>query len=247
VKTVSKVLGWVLATLFGLSLLTCTGQMWLMQVPILLAVGWCMFLLDVLPEVTFRWGAIAETVAVSAVLGVGTHLFLRRLWRQLRPEVADARPWLVRWSVSLVALIVLLFSATMATVGIGHHVGWLATSREPLVESSWRFNSYILERDYMSLCRQALSLSQSGVTDAQLVQALLRDPETRADAEQLYVLPWRGSEGEVGLLVFSRDPLTREHAGGVRCGGGLKESESIKAAELPRLLSESKVAADTAP
>jgi hypothetical protein len=206
-----------------------------------------MFLMDVLPEVTFRWGAIAETVAVGAVLGVGTHLFLRRLWRQLRPEEADARPWPVRWSVSLVALIVLLFSATMATVGIGHQVGWLVTSREPVVESSWRFNTFILERDHTSLCRQALRLSVSGVTDARLVQALLRDPDTRKDAEWLYVEPWRGSGGEVGFLVFPRDPVTRERGGGVRCGGGLKESESVQAAELPRLLSESKVAADTAP
>ncbi len=246
-KTVSKVVGWVLATLFGLSLLTCSGQMWLLQVPILLVVGWCRFLMEVLPQVTFRWGAIAETVAVAAVLGVGTHFFLRRLWRELRPEAADARPWPVRWSASLVGLIVLLFSATMSTVGIGHHVGWLASSRAPLVESSWRFNPYILERDYMGLCRQALRLSASGVAEAQLVGEMLRDPETRADAEQLYVVPWRGPGSEAGFLVFSRDPVTRERAGGVRCGGGLKEDESIRAAELPRLLSESKVAAGTPP
>ncbi len=244
---VSKVLGWGFVTFFGLVFLLTTGQMWMFQVPFLLVVGWWKFLLDVLPEVTFRWGAIAETVAVGAVLGVGTHLFLRRLWRRLRPEVADAGPWPVRWSVSLVALIVLLFSATMATVGIGHHVGWLASSREPVVESSWWFNPLRMGWASTEVCKYALSLSRSGVSDGQVGRELLQNGELREKAELRHVVLQRGPGGEVGFLVFPRDPVTLERVGGVRCGGGLKEETSFQAAELPRLLSESKVAADTAP
>jgi len=244
-----KVVSWVLGTLFVMSFFICMGREWLIQVPLTLALGWVAFLLRVVPEVTWRWGAIAETVGVGAVLGVGTHLFLRRLWRQLRPEEAEARPWPVRWSVSLVALIVLLFGATMATVGIGHHVGWLASSREPLAQSSWRFLPSRGRWENEELCERAEVLSKSGVPDARLVQVLLGDEQTRDRAERLYVLPWKGPGGEAGFLVFPRDPISRGWADAVRCGGGLAQDEVIKAAELPRLLSESQgqVAAGSAP
>jgi hypothetical protein len=243
-----KVIGWVLGGLFVLSLLTCSGQVWLVQVPWALGLGWVAFLGRVLPEVTFRWGAIAETVVVCAVLGVGTHLFLRRLWRQLRSGEADARPWPVRWSVSLVALIVLLFCATMATVGIGHHVGWLASGRAPLTESSWRFMPSHMQWEMEELCQQAERLSKSGVPDARISQVLLQgDAVTRAKAERQHVVPLRGPGGEAGFLVFSRDPITRQRAGGVRCGAHLTKQESVQAAELPRLLSERQVATGTPP
>jgi hypothetical protein len=241
-----KVIGWFFIGLALLMLVTCTSQMWLLQVPFYLVVGWGGFLLRVLPAVTFRWGAIAETLAVGAVLGVGTHLFLRWLWRQLRPE-ADARPWPVRWSVSLVALLVLFFGATMATVGIGHHVGWLASGRAPLVESSWRFMPFLMERDSSELCMAALRLSKAGVSDARMAQALLRSAELRARAEQRHVVPLHGPGGEAGFLVFPRDPVTRERVGGVRCGGGLHREETFPVAELPRLLSQGGVAAGTTP
>ncbi|MFY0562944.1 hypothetical protein ACN28E_03785 [Archangium lansingense] len=244
-KKVMKVIGWVLGALFGMSFFICMGQEWVLQAAWTLVVGWCGFLLGVLPQVTFRWGAIAETVLVGAVLGVGTHLFLRRLWRQLRPE--DVRPWPVRWSVSLVALLVLLFCATMATVGIGHHVGWLASGEAPLAESSWRYSLTHLEWDNEGLCRKAEELSRSGVPDARIAQVLLRgDLVTRSEAERMHVVPWRGAGGEAGFLVFPRDPIKRQRVGGARCGGGLTR-ESVQAAELPRLLSEGQVAAGTAP
>ncbi|HZH78464.1 MAG TPA: hypothetical protein VEY88_20715, partial [Archangium sp.] len=133
----NKVMGWGLAFVFAVFFLTCSGEVWMFQVPWMLVAGWSAFIGRVLPEVTFRWSAIAETVLVAGILGVGTHLFLRQLWRQLRPETAEASPWQVRWSVSLVALLVLLFSATMATVGIGHQVGWLASGRTRMLQSSW--------------------------------------------------------------------------------------------------------------
>ena len=240
----SKVIGWVLAAFFGFMFLTCSGQMWLLQAPWYLVVGWLPFLARVLPEVTLRWGALAEAVGVGAVLGVGTHLFLRSLWRQLRPE-AEARPWSARWSMSVVALLVLLFGATMATVGIGHHVGWLVSGRAPLAESSWRFSPYMMERDSTRMCREALRLSHEGVPEARLAQALLRN--LRVDAERLHVVPLPGPGGEAGFVVFPRDPVTREWAGAWRCGGGREEVESVVAAELPRLLSAGRLAAGTAP
>lgn len=240
-----RALGWVLGVCAVLSALLCFGQEWLVELPVVLVLGWFWFLERVLPEVTFRWDAIAETVVVGVVLGVGSHQLLRRLWAQWHAGEAEARPWPARWSVSLVALIVLLFCATMATVGIGHQVGWLVSGRAPVLESSWRF--FRLERDNTRLCERALEYSRLGVTDGRMTQVLLRATDTQDEAERLYVVPRRGPGGEAGFLVFPRDPVTREQAGAVRCGGGLKEAEPVVAAELSRLLSEGRVAAGTAP
>ena len=150
-------------------------------------------------------------------------------------------------TVGAALLLVLLFGATMATVGMGHHVGWLASGRAPLVESSWRFTARTLKVDNELLCQEALRLSESGVPDARVAQVLLWDADKRNQAERLHVVPRRGPGGEAGFLVFPRDPVTRERAGGVHCGGGLAERKSVEAAELPRLLAEPQVAADTAP
>lgn len=236
---------WVLAACFVLSVFICFGQEWLAQVPFLLAVGWAGFLARVFPEVTFRWGAIAETVAVGAVLGVGSHLFLRRLWREWQAGREEASPWPARWSASLLALIVLLFCATMATVGIGHHVGWLVSGRAPVVESSWRFMRGM--REPAELCERALVLSRSGVKEEQVARALLLGEDTRDKAERLYVVPWREPGGEVGFLVFPRDPATREKSGGLRCRSGREPDEPVAAADLSRFLSEGRMAAGTAP
>jgi hypothetical protein len=239
-----KIVGSVLAAVFGLMFINCTGQLWLLQMPYLLVTGWVGFLRRVLPEVTLGWSAIAETVAVGAVLGVGTHLFLRWVWRHLRHEKAV---WPVRWSASVVALLVLLFGAAMATVGIGHQVGWLASRRTSLVSSPWNHTFKALGRDNSSLCNEALRWSSSGVSDTKVVQALLRLPETRKEFERLHVVPLRGPDGEPGFLIFPRDTDLREGGGGVRCWEGLEQAETIHATALPQLLQDSQVAADQAP
>ncbi|MFL5358075.1 hypothetical protein [Archangium sp.] len=139
----------------------------------------------------------------------------------------------------------LLFCATMATVGIGHHVGWLVSGRAPVVESSWRFMREL--REPAELCERALVLSRSGVKEAQVARALLSGEDTRDKAERLYVIPWREPGGEVGFLVFPHDPAVREKSGGLRCRSGREQDEPVAAAELSRLLSEGQVAAGTAP
>lgn len=243
-KTALKVIKWVLLGLFGLSLLTCTGAVWLIEVPILLVIGWVHFLAGVLPEVTFRWGYIAETLGVVVVLGVGTHLFLGRLWRQLRAEEAQARPWPVRWSVSLVALGVLLFSATMATVGIGHQVGWMMSSPEPLVESSW--NSMRQSARIRQLCAEAVQLTGQGLSEARVQQRLLADLELRSTAEQFHVMRLEVPGEKPRYVVFSRDPAARAE-GALRCGPGYNDQTPVSALELTQLLTEHRVAADTPP
>ncbi|WP_434384699.1 hypothetical protein [Melittangium boletus] len=222
-------LGVMFLMCFGLTL----GQVWWLSALLTLAFGWLSFLGRVLPQVQWRWDSLAATLAVGAALGVGSHLFLRALWRRWHASGAPA--WPVRWSVSLLALLVLLFAATMATVGAAHHVGWLLTTREPLVESSWaRMKQRASERDEAErLCRFAGLQSQAGVAPERLAAVLLGLPDTQDAAERWFVLP--GPPEAPGLLVFPRDPHERERAGAVRCGAGGQDVTPVSADELARL------------
>jgi hypothetical protein len=227
-----RIIGAILALVGGFFFITCSGQVWLFQVPYLLVTGWFGFLQRVLPEVTLNRNAIAETVGVVVVLGLGTHLFLSGMWRRMYPHDV----WPVSWSASVVGLLVLLFGATMATVGIGHHVGWLRSSRIPMVESPRRFVMMAQQQDNETLCYEALRWAESGVADVEVVQILMRKPDMREALERLHVVRLRGSQGEPGFIVFPRDPALRKDRGGTRCGGGLSRAEPVHGAQVPRLL-----------
>jgi hypothetical protein len=139
------------------------------------------------------------------------------MWHSLYPHDV----WPVRWSASVVALLVLLFCATMATVGMGHHLGWLRSARTPMVESSWRFAALARRLDEVALCQEALKWLKSGGTDDELVRALMRKPDMREALERLHLVRLHGPGEEPAFLVFPRDPLLRQDGGGERCGAEL--------------------------
>ncbi len=240
-----RIAGWVVAVFVGLTCIGSFGAVWLAALPVQLATGWIFFLARVLPQVSVRPGPVVEAVLVLAALGVGLHLFMRWLWPQLRAPEQGTRPWPVRWSVSILSLLVLLFLATMATVGIGHHVGWLASGRAPLMESAWGFG-FREAREAVELCSEALGLSKEGVADEKIGGMLLANPRTRGLAEKLTVVPMRKPDSAVAFLVIPRDPALLQKNGLLRCGGKVPEHqrERFQAAVLPRLLAGEELAGD---
>ncbi|MCP3137636.1 hypothetical protein [Pyxidicoccus xibeiensis] len=229
---------------FLLCFISVFASVWVFQVPVLLVTGWAFFLHRVLPQVAWDWSAIAQTVAVVVVLGAGGHAFARQVWRQARPE--DPRPWPARWTVSLLGLLVLLFCATMATVGIGHHVGWLSTSREPLLVSTWPFlEARRLMGEGEDLCTEARKVLERDPTGASLSQALLSAPGLGEAAEKRHTVLVSAPDGARALVVFARDPRQREEEGVVRCGLPGKQAHHPVSA-LPRLLAGESVAEGSA-
>jgi hypothetical protein len=235
-----KGLMWLLGGAVVLIFVITLGPPIPFQVLLALALGWVAFLFRVLPEVTFNGSAIAQTVAVGGVLGVGAHASARWLWRQVRPE--DASPWRARWTASLLALLVLLFCATMATVGVGHHVGWLAA-----YEGSWaatsRFRSMVGVLSHgESVCGEAARVLERDPSGASLSRALLESPRTRGQAELMHTVLVRGADGKQELLLFARDPLLREEDGVVRCWPERGREQWLPARALSKLLAGEAVA-----
>jgi hypothetical protein len=115
--------------------LVCSGGVFVAQVPFYLAVGWASFLARVLPELRPDPDTVATAVVCLAAVTFGCHWFGRWLWGNLRP---DRPAWSWRWTGRVVAVIVLLFVAGTAAVGIVHQTLWLTTAKEPLVEGGIR-------------------------------------------------------------------------------------------------------------
>src|SRR5438067_1454567 len=81
--------------------------------------------IQVLGALVFGWFGYVARVAA------GLHGFLRWLCRETGGS--EAR-WKTRWTLSIVGVVVLMFAAGIATVGVAHQTAWLITGKRPLVE-----------------------------------------------------------------------------------------------------------------
>ena len=95
-----------------------------LEVTFRLLFGWIFYLGHVLPSVSWS----AEGFGFAAVSLIGFVLVLNSLARWYRGETHESAPhWQWRWTLAIVAMIILTFVAGVAMVGIVHQAGWLLT------------------------------------------------------------------------------------------------------------------------
>jgi hypothetical protein len=114
----------------------------------ILALGWIWFLRRVVPQLTVRWDVVGSTLVYTAVLAVGAHLFLRWLYREWgragASGGAEIPRWKWRWTLGGLTIVLVMFAAGTAAVGIAHQTIWLVCSPEPL----YRRGSIVHNRIY---------------------------------------------------------------------------------------------------
>ena len=181
--------------------------------PFLLAFGWLVYLVRVLPAVSVNWLEIAAWLAVLGALGFGAHGALRSLWRSRQADDSD-RGWQPLWSASIVGLLVLLFVANIALVGSVHQLGWILAGTEPIAQSSWRDVRHRSRR----LCSEVRHTRR---TADELRSALWHDPSLRWQSKDLHVLLRARDDGSVVAAIFPRSPLELGRRGGRLCGDEL--------------------------
>jgi prepilin-type processing-associated H-X9-DG protein len=107
-----------------------------------LASGWVAYAARVLPRVRVSWDGVLTAVVCLALFTVGLHRTLGWLYREVQTAgdatVECRRTWSVRWTLSLVVLIVLMFVVGISATGIVHQAGWLISARGSLVEERVR-------------------------------------------------------------------------------------------------------------
>lgn len=103
-----------------------------------LAFGWLAYPARILPRVTINGAGVATGLVCLALFTIGLHRTLGSFYGEVQRErgvqVQDRRPWLARWTASLVSLIVVMFVVGISATAVVHQAGWLITSRRSLVE-----------------------------------------------------------------------------------------------------------------
>jgi hypothetical protein len=106
-----------------------------------LVAGWVFFLWEVAPRVRADGSAVLTAVVCLVGFLAGLHLFLRWFvgqWKRAGDDAAPPRRWELRWTLGVVGLVVLAFTAGIAAVGMTHQTAWLFTQPQPMFESSMR-------------------------------------------------------------------------------------------------------------
>jgi hypothetical protein len=157
----------VLACLLAIVVLTClSGFIAPLELMFWLAVGWLPYLARVSREMRPDWNAVATGAGALAAFTLGLHLFLKWLSTATQRnstkdgnEVVTLRTtsaWKPRWTAAIVAIIVMLFVAGTATIGMSHQTAWLLNSDQPL------FNANLV-REAASRAQSANNLRSLGI------------------------------------------------------------------------------------
>jgi hypothetical protein len=104
------------------------------QILHLLILGWLKFLSRTIPKISWNWDLVGMALlCLAALLGL-THGFLRWLIAQIGMSRGKAWfwPWRFTWCGTLSTGV--LFLVGMASGGIVHQAGWIASSPESLYE-----------------------------------------------------------------------------------------------------------------
>jgi len=159
----------IISLVILLFLTLLTGIAWYLEIIYHLLMGWVFFLLANLAalEVNFEMMACGVGALLLAVFG------LQRLLVWVRKD----KPWKLSWTISITALMLMLFAASISMTGIIHQLGWMI--REPLTESNRGHNQahnmsnarqismLLIEYDfeYGELPQSLISLVEAGYID----------------------------------------------------------------------------------
>ena len=134
-----KSLLWLFAVFVVLTIVTiflpAVFGVFFIEIPFLLVFGWIGFLVDIVEMAEVNLVLLIEGAIVLAVLAVGGHWFARWLYSALVPAATE--PWQARWTAGGLGLVLLLFVAGIATIGLSHQTAWLFMRTDPIISDGF--------------------------------------------------------------------------------------------------------------
>jgi len=185
----------IAAFLFLGFIVLVNGGVFLFQAPFWLFFGWAFFLSDALGRITLQWFALLTFALCMGGFMVGMHYFGAWLYGALTVARGTRQAWPMRWTISLAALVVLLFAAGIACIGVFHQSVWMATSSDPLVGYGWR--------RYDDISLDAKDLKYRAVSErwsTARLQAYTRNILATSEGKNHWVVA-TGADGEWNALI----------------------------------------------
>jgi len=170
---------WRTGCLYSIFLVTLatgiiTSPLW--ELGIDLVGGWALFVIRVAPRIQLNVGGICTGVLALLAFSFGLHRFMCWLYPHLSRIVGQEREpyWTVRWTRQIVTLILFLFVAGIAVVGVVHQIVWLVTTTEPMT-----VDNYSRRKDELNLRRIAYAIDEYQEKHGQLVPGATCDSDGR--------------------------------------------------------------------
>ncbi len=185
--------------------------------------GWILFLQRVIPKIHVQWGSLSGALVYAVLLITGTHWFLKWLYREMRAPAAPPA-WRLRWTFSGALIILLMFLAGMAAIGVAHQTAWLVNSPEPIFKRHGEQNNRIKCGSNLKRTAQSLSLyaaDHAGKYPPDL--SLLLDEDTPS---AVFVCPSSNDEPATGpsTQAIATDLATPNHCSYIYLGKGLSRT-----------------------
>ena len=208
-----------------------------------MAFGWLEFLKRVGPQVTVNWSGLGMVVVCSTLIVAGLHHLCTWLYRhRLGHEVTGNNSWRWQWSLSLYALLWLLFLAAIGVTGFVHQLSWLMTSKEPWAVK--REHGGMLRSELRNAAFEIQRVGEVAGWDIPTTQKSFFESEIPFSRqgvvlqEELHVIFIPDSSNKLAAgIVFHRNPAKREKAGFVVVErAGRQEYEEKNFAELSSVL-----------
>jgi hypothetical protein len=106
----------------------------LLSPPFFLVFGWIGYLCRVVPQVRIDGAGIATALVCVVGLAIGLHHFAGWLYAHNHAADTPGR-WRWRWTTALLAVVVLMFVAGVAAIGVTHQTAWMINSPYPWFET----------------------------------------------------------------------------------------------------------------
>ncbi|WP_417393817.1 DUF1559 domain-containing protein [Gimesia chilikensis] len=121
-------------------LVSCAGMAFLVQTLFQLGTGWIPYLKRTLPTLTVSASGVLWFLFCLALFVTGLHLACRGVYRGKQETAAaeENRSWQLRWSFSLVALLLVLVTSGICLIGVSHQLWWMATGKDRLLYQGGR-------------------------------------------------------------------------------------------------------------
>lgn len=187
-----------------------------------LVFGWVQFLQRTISAISWNW----DLVGMSIFTSIGILVLMHKLLGGIVDKFATVRNlpwrWSGRWTWAGFLGLFVLFAVGMAVGGIAHQLGWMMSTKEPMIEAKnrrWRDYSNMKQLD-MGV-RMALEEAAGNLETMRRELRAERNGYVYESSDSMPVLQayhvllvMKDGKTVVGRIIFPREGQQREKAGG---------------------------------